>query len=128
MNEPEVTLLYEFAAAVMPNDGKWNKPTTAAEIVGHAYILRDVRFELACFATDLVISKDGKWPSPWLILAKAREIDAGLNFEQACWKYEEEIKTAHEAVLSISELAFEAAKRNHGAGTVQADKKGELTR
>ena len=115
MNENEVAVIYEYAAALMPNEGKWNKPTSAAEILAHAHALKNVPFALACLATTIVMTRDGKWPAPWELLRVSKEIASDLSLEKAEWKYGSELAEAVEDVREVAQAAFHAHEVSHMA-------------
>jgi hypothetical protein len=125
MNENEIAMIYEYAAALMPNDGKWNKPTSAAEIVAHTHALRNLPFPLACLATELLMTQQGKWPAPWELLRVGKEISADLSLEKAEWAYGSEMEAATAAVTEVAQIALMAndsvrEAMGDGSGTLKS--------
>jgi hypothetical protein len=106
MNQDEVVVLYEYAAALMPNDGKWNKPETPAQIVAHAHALRNVSFEAGCFASEIVMTRDGKWPAPFRIIQAAKELDPGLDDEHLRYSYGPEMDASVAVVTEVTKLTL----------------------
>lgn len=103
MNENETTVIYEYAAALMPSEGKWNKPDTVASVLAHVHALRNVPFELGCHAVTIVMTRDGKWPAPWLLLKAAKELSSDLDLERAMWAHRDEIEESVDAILEIAQ-------------------------
>lgn len=106
MDENEVTVLYSYAAALMPNEGKWNKPTTASEILAHAHALRNVPFEVGCYAANIVIMREGTWPAPWHVVRVSKELSSDLSIEKARWGYGPELEESMASVLEVAQHEF----------------------
>lgn len=122
MNNQEVTVIYEYAAALMPSDGKWNKPSTAGELLAHTHALRNLPFQIACMAVTIAITRDGTWPAPWVLLRVAKEISSDMSLEKAKWAYESEINEAVADVQKIAQviLASDTSAKDFVASRFQA--------
>jgi len=120
VNQNEVSVLYEYAAALMPNEGKWNKPSSPGQIVAHAHALRNVPFGVACFAADIVMTREGKWPAPWQIIKVAKTLDADLDSERMQHSYGPQIDEAVAIVTHVTELAIAAQHQLEGKAPRQA--------
>lgn len=108
MTPAEVTAIYEWAAAILPGEGKWKKPRDAAGLLAHQKALRNVSFELGCVAAMHVVEVWDKWPTAPLMIKAARDF-GGDHFDPERAKMlvgDLRFKESSEIVKEVAALAM----------------------
>jgi hypothetical protein len=105
MDVEQVTAIYEFAAGMMPNEGHWNKPKTAPQLVAHHLVLKEVPYEPACVAVWYILVDEMKWPTPTMIRKRTNEMCPNWETESFMFHRGEEVEKARGYVEQVAVVA-----------------------